>query len=100
MNYSIGSASGPGKPKKVKRTGPKPAGRKEGEVSREARMKKFDNPTDRKKVAKEVSINTQSKKMIDEGLELNEYGAPKGDQKHKKFKTLFKGLNPKFRKSK
>lgn len=95
MNYTLGSAGVPGKPKKVKRTGPKPTGRKEGEASKKRRMGSY-TAEDNKKVDTTNKINTQSKKMIEEeGLRTNNYGLPDGKQQHKKFK-LGKALIPKF----
>lgn len=92
MNYTLGNAGGPGKPKKMKRTGPKPTGKKEGEASREDRMKRFNNPVDKKRVSRAVEINTESPKLINKKeVSLNEYGLPIGDQKYKKSKRSMFG---------
>lgn len=58
--------------------------------SKAKRSVAFDNATDKKKVAELNKINTQTGKAVDEGLQLNDYGAPKGGQKHKKFNLVRK----------
>lgn len=64
----------------------------------QARKNKF-SPADTKKVAATMKINNNTTQALNEGLELNEYGAPKGGQKQKKFR-LSKSGNAKFRGSK
>jgi hypothetical protein len=99
INYALGNGLGPGKPKKIKRTGPAPAGRKEGEVSRQQRMKQFSNPASVKSVKTTMKINTKTGDAIKEGLITNDYGAPTGNQQVKKFNLKGSG-NAKFRRSK
>jgi hypothetical protein len=95
LNYSlsgdgVGSVQLPGKKKKVKKQQPAQA----GTASREARMKRFSGG-DHTKVAQATKINTQTQKSVDEGLQMNEYGAPKGTQQHKKY-SLFTKKKAKF----
>ncbi len=94
MNYTLGNGQGPRKPKKMKRpTTPEEA----GEANRATRAARFNNAKDREKVQTTMDINNKSKKMIDQGLKLNDHGIPSGDQQHKKFKKLGPIQIPKFR---
>lgn len=62
----------------------------------QARKNKF-SAADNKRVDQSMKINNDTKTALKEGLELNEYGAPKGGQKFKKFRLGKKGPMPKFR---
>lgn len=93
MIVSTGSSKGDPKKKSHKQTKGysrvggllKSKSTKEDLEKTQARMNKFSK-SDTKRVAETMKINTKTTQALKEGLELNEYGAPKGGQKHRKFK--------------
>lgn len=93
MNYSLGGPKGPGKKKKVKG---KPTAEDTSKEGKEKRLAKYNTPTHRKNIKETLKINTQSQTAIDEGLKLNEHGAPDGGHQDKKrFFSLIKKKTPK-----
>lgn len=68
-----------------------------GEIeSKQKRLNAF-SAAENKQVGDAINRNAQTKQMINQGMKMNEYGLPAGDQKYKKKKVKF--ANPKFRKS-
>lgn len=89
LTYTVGGSGKPGKPKKTKKAKRQPTAEEVGAAGRAARMKMYDTPKEKKRVATLMEVNTQTPKAIAKGLELNEYGAPKGEQKHKRYGSMF-----------
>lgn len=104
LTYKLGGGQGiiPGGPKKIKKAKQKTA-EDVGREGREARKKKYDTPKERKKVSTLMEINTKSQKAIDEGLPMNKYGLPLGDQESKEGRpkkfNLFRRVKAKFEKN-
>lgn len=97
LTYKLGGGQGiiPGGPKKIKKAKQK-SSEDVGREGRAKRMEKYDTPKEKEKVATAVKINTQTAKAKAEGLKFNEYGAPLGEQKHKKFNIFKRREKPKF----
>jgi hypothetical protein len=94
MEYTLGNGTGPIKKKKPK--GPMTS-EEAGEASRQQRLKRF-TPKDNKKVQKTLDINNKTADQVKDGLKLNEYGLPAGEQQQKKKFKLGIPHMPKFRK--
>lgn len=91
LTYKLGDKP----PKKIKKAKRQPSAEDVGAAGRAKRGERFNNPKDEKRMAQTMKIATNMGKAVEEGLEVNDYGAPKGTQKHKKF-SLFRKQKPKF----